>query len=185
MKYKKEPLKNYEEYQIDTNGIIYSKKGKPLKYSKNKKGYCHIITCINGKTTGHGVHRLVAEQFIENDDSINKTQVNHIDGNKLNNNVDNLEWITPKENIYHRINTLNIHTGGINLSNTIPIVGFDENGNCIEMYRSKLLAAKSHNCSVKPIMRSINKNIEFDGLFWYYLIPRFEDIGISKINCNL
>ncbi len=181
MEYKKEPLKGYEEYQIDTNGIVYSKKGKPLKYSKNKKGYCHIIICKNGKTTGHSIHKLVAEQFIKNDDIKNKTQVNHIDGNKENNNVNNLEWVTPKENIYHRINILNINTGGVNSSNVIPVVGCDIDGNCIEIYRSELLAAKAHGCSIKPIIRSINKNIEFDGLFWYYLISKFEDIGISKI----
>ena len=47
------------------------------------------------------VHRLVALAFIPNDDLVNKTQVNHIDGNPENNYVDNLEWVTPNENMQH------------------------------------------------------------------------------------
>ena len=51
------------------------------------------------------IHRLVANTFIPNDDPINKTQVNHINGNKQCNWYKNLEWITPKENVSHAIKT--------------------------------------------------------------------------------
>ena len=42
MEYKREPVKGYEEYEVDTNGVVYGKNGKPLKYSINHNGYCII-----------------------------------------------------------------------------------------------------------------------------------------------
>lgn len=100
VEYKREPARGYEEYEVDTNGVIYGKNGKPLKYSLNYRGYCIINFYVNHKRTGFGIHTLVAKQFIPNND-INKNQVNHKDGNKTNNSVDNLEWATPKE-LEHR-----------------------------------------------------------------------------------
>ena len=104
--YKKECVKGYEEYKVDTNGVVYGKKGNPLKFSTNPKGYNIVIFCINGKTKGFGVHQIVARQFVENDDKEHKIQVNHKDGNKANNHVENLEWVTPKENMQHSVNIL-------------------------------------------------------------------------------
>lgn len=105
MEYKREPVKGYEEYQVDTNGVVYSKKGKPLKWSINPRGYGMIKFSINGQVKGFGVHTIVARQFIPGETE-ERNQVNHIDGNKLNNNVDNLEWVTPLENMRHAIDVL-------------------------------------------------------------------------------
>ena len=110
MEYKREPVKGYEEYEIDTNGVVYGKNGKPLKYSINHNGYCIINFYINHKRTGFGIHTLVAKQFIPNN-NINKNQVNHKDGNKINNNVENLEWVTPKENMEHSVDVLGNNIG--------------------------------------------------------------------------
>ena len=89
--YRREKVNGYEGYEVDTNGVIYGKRGKPLKFSINPNGYCIITFSINGKEKGFGVHQIVARQFITNDDPEHKTQVNHIDGNKENNRVENLE----------------------------------------------------------------------------------------------
>ena len=72
---------------------------KLLKVRKEKSGYQVVSFYINGVEIKKKVHRLVAEAFIEN--KKNKLQVNHIDGNKMNNFVNNLEWVTPSENIIH------------------------------------------------------------------------------------
>jgi hypothetical protein len=110
VEYKREPVKGYEEYEVDTNGVVYGKNGKPLKYSINHNGYCIVNFYINHKRTGFGIHTLVAKQFIFNKD-VNKIQVNHIDGDKTNNNVENLEWVTQQENMRHSIDVLGNNIG--------------------------------------------------------------------------
>jgi hypothetical protein len=65
---------------------------------KDSQHYPFVILCKNGKTENKLIHRLVATAFVTNDDPIHKTQVNHIDENKMNNSSDNLEWCTPKYN---------------------------------------------------------------------------------------
>lgn len=68
------------------------------------RGYALVTLCKNGKTKHFQVHRLVAEAFIDNPK--NKPQVNHIDGNKLNNCKENLEWATAQENNRHKYDVL-------------------------------------------------------------------------------
>ncbi|MPN37125.1 hypothetical protein SDC9_184641 [bioreactor metagenome] len=77
-------------------------KGQLLKPGIDSKGYLKVVLCINGKNTTCKVHRLVAEAFILN--PLNKPQVNHIDGDKLNNFMTNLEWSTQSENMVHAFN---------------------------------------------------------------------------------
>lgn len=75
----------------------YYRKEKILKPSANNSDYLYIFLCKNGKKTMKTIHRLVAETFIPNPN--NYEQVNHIDGNKQNNRMDNLEWCTRKHNM--------------------------------------------------------------------------------------
>ena len=80
--------------------------GRILKLQKSKKGYLRVCLCNNNKKFNTGVHRLVANAFIPN--PLNKPQVNHINGIKNDNNVDNLEWCTNQENQIHAVkNKLN------------------------------------------------------------------------------
>lgn len=76
-----------------------SNKDGILKNGVDTGGYFIIKLYTNGKGTTTKIHRLVAETFIENPNNL--PQVNHKDGNKQNNNVDNLEWCTPLENAKH------------------------------------------------------------------------------------
>mgnify|MGYP002776480323 CR=1 FL=1 len=73
-----------------------------LVWTLNHKWYKRVILSINNIPHTYSVHRLVALTFIPNIE--NKPQVNHIDWDKLNNNVYNLEWCTNSENIKHAIN---------------------------------------------------------------------------------
>ena len=70
----------------------------------NHEGYAYCSMCDNGKSFVARCHREVAKAFVPNPDG--KEQVNHKDGNKLNNCVENLEWCTAKENVVHAINVL-------------------------------------------------------------------------------
>ena len=95
-----------EDYEITKNGEVINKRTQHiLKPQKNSKGYLRVMIC--GKK--YFVHRLVAEKYIPNPN--NYEQVNHIDGNKLNNNVDNLEWVTNKMNREHAVKT-GLHLSG-------------------------------------------------------------------------
>lgn len=100
MRYKDYDLNN--NYVIYDNGMIFSKKrGIFLKIHSDKKGYQVVGLTINGKQVTKRVHRLVANAFIPNPE--NKPQVNHIDKNKSNNDVSNLEWVTASENMIHAL----------------------------------------------------------------------------------
>lgn len=99
-----------------------------LKYQHDSKGYQRVRVTVQREKMTFKVHREVAKAFIPNPD--NKPQVNHIDGNKDNNAVDNLEWVTNQENAQHAFSTGLFDTvvAGAKRSNEArkrPVAGFD------------------------------------------------------------
>lgn len=108
------PIKDYEQlYEISNTGKVRRKdsiltrsngrqlpvKGGEMQLRDNGKGYLRVKLCKNNKSRRVLIHRLIAEHFIPQPEGL--TVINHIDGNKQNNNISNLEWTTQKENIRH------------------------------------------------------------------------------------
>ena len=95
-------------YEVDENGNIYNiNTGKELIGSIYNSGYKIVRLMINGKSKGFSVHRLVAQAFLKNPNNL--PIVNHKDGNKLNNKVNNLEWVTQSENRKHAIEEIKVN----------------------------------------------------------------------------
>ena len=148
-------------YSITDSGDVYSlnynktKKKQILKPYKDKDGYLKVNLHVNKKIKACSVARLVAIAFIPNDDPINKTQVNHINGDKegkRNNHVENLEWISPSENIIHAYN----------------------NGLAQGLKGEKSVRTKLNNKKVKKICRDIEKGkLSLKEITRKYGIPRY------------
>jgi len=96
-------IKGYEGlYQISDLGRVKSlRRNAILRAGKSNTGYRIVALCKRGKAITKSVHRLVAEYFVDN--PYNKPQVNHIDGDKVNNIYANIEWVTASENHIHAI----------------------------------------------------------------------------------
>ena len=94
-------IKGYEGlYAITEEGQVWSYRAqKFLLPFTSTNGYLIVVLSLNGEQKHFRIHRLVAEAYIPN--PLNKPEVNHLDENKTNNHVSNLEWATTKENIQH------------------------------------------------------------------------------------
>ena len=119
-------------YSIDSDGNIYNHK-RNIILKPRKSGYGYLsVTMYNNKT--RYVHKLIAEFFIPNPE--NKSQVNHKDGNKLNNSIDNLEWCTVRENLLHAMHN------GLNNGRKKEIIQYDKFMNQINTFESALDAQR-------------------------------------------
>ena|SRR5699024_1885203 len=104
-------IKSLERKVKSSNGYR-KKKERILKQTENDRGYKTIYLCKKGKCKQFSVHRLVATNFIR--EPLEKEVVNHIDGNKLNNNFENLEWCYQKDNNQHAIDNKLWNAYGVN-----------------------------------------------------------------------
>ena len=144
-----EVWKYYEDkYLVSNYGRIKNKNNRLLKLTIDNNGYYNI--------RNKSVHIIVAKIFINNKNNLNI--VNHIDGNKLNNNSNNLEWTTSQNNVIHAINN------GLR-KNIKKVLHIDDNGNILHKYNSCMEAAKilNVNCTsvnkcCKNILKSCGNN---------------------------
>jgi hypothetical protein len=133
-------IKGFEGvFSITEDGKVYSHPRKHVKTIRRVKGrllrggYRIVTLSANSNSCECLVHRLVAETFLDADNS--RPQVNHIDGDKDNNHVDNLEWCTAKENIWH---TRNILKRGC----PKPKISIDEASEICEAYATGLFSQR-------------------------------------------
>lgn len=98
------PVKGFSNYEVSSNGKIRNvKTGRILKTTINDRGYEQVCLHEKNVQSAKRVHRLVADAFFDGDHT--GRDVNHIDGNKTNNFIGNLEWCSRKENIAHAYQT--------------------------------------------------------------------------------
>ena len=155
-------------YQVSNLGRVKSKirkgviKERFLKPFLNNQGY-ELVDLWDNTHKKKLVHRLVAEAFIPNPD--NKKEVNHIDGNPLNNKADNLEWVSHNENMLHSHRVLHQRTVKGLVINNKPVRCLDTG----EVFISASEAARQKGCSQSNITKAIlGERNKAGGLRWAY-----------------
>ncbi len=151
--------KNTEGYFVSSLGRFRNKKGVIMKdYKTHHSGYVYLRVNIQK----YALHRLVAQIFIPNLE--NKPFVNHIDGNKINNSMSNLEWVTCGENNLHN------HKIGLTKGHTRKIIQYDLEMNEIKKFDRILDASKELNISlscIKDVLKEKQKSSK--GFIFKYL----------------
>lgn len=158
-------ISNASNYEVSNLGNVRNKTTKYiLKGRITKSGYLQVSIKLDEtqKFTNQYIHRLVALYWIENPQQ--KKEVNHIDGNKENNNVDNLEWVTAFENQKHR------HSIGINKTSHRRVGKYSKEGELIKEYNSIVEAAnaeESPRVSIDSVLQG--RRYTLKGYVWKYL----------------
>lgn len=135
-------IKRFPGYMISNYGRVVGKKGHLLKIRKDSWGYCVVGISHNNSTHTLLVHRAVAEAFIPNPNDL--PQINHIDEEKSNNHVDNLEWCTASYNSSY---------GSRNDTNSLPVLQYSLEGEVIAESPSIKQASEATGLSESTIMR--------------------------------
>lgn len=146
-------------YYISSLGRFKNKKGVIMEnYKPHHSGYIYLRVNIKK----YALHRLVAMMFLPNVE--NKPFVNHIDGNKINNKLENLEWVTCAENNFHA------HKAGLTKVYTRKIIQYDLEMNKLNNFNSIVEAAKKLNiCSTSIKAVLYKKQNTAGGFIWKYL----------------
>ena len=150
-------IKSNTDYQISNLGRVWSKKSnRYMKPQKDACGYMRVQLYMgNGKARTEKVHRLVALAFIDNPDNL--PEVNHINHIRDDNRVENLEWVTHKENSEK--------------TRKVKQVGkFDRDGNLLEVYETLAKAAKAEHTTPSNRRSHINRKPQKTRKYlWKYL----------------
>jgi hypothetical protein len=162
-------------YQVSNIGRVKSfgngKSTNPLNgveriMKLQHKRYIRVKLSKNGNYKYWSVHRLVCLTFLPNPN--NKPQINHIDGDRYNNNISNLEWVTAKENIRHSIDTgLQPIVRGAQHSSSKPIIQKDLNGNIINRWESIKMACKELGYNSFGIIKCCKKEKKYKTAYGY------------------
>ena len=132
------------DYSVSTEGEVRKDTTNYILSQSSQQDYKFVGLLINGKQKRMRVHRMVALTFIDNPD--NKPYVNHINGNRSDNNVENLEWVTPSENTQHAVNT-GLFKSGRNRA----VIQYNLNGEQMATFESASEAARQTGGSQSKI----------------------------------
>lgn len=159
--------KNCEGYRITKDGRIWSDKSNKFLLSRMCNGY-KVLTLLCNKNIS--LHRLVAITFISNPE--NKPYVNHINSDKTDNRVENLEWVTQKENC---------QAHGKDISHPKKVIQYDLNGKELNKFNSLKEAGKYIGYSASSISKAVlNINKTAGGYIWKYEENIIRQLDISK-----
>lgn len=143
--WKKYYFENIEtDYSVSTEGVVRKDTTNYVLTQSSQQDYKFVTLFIKGKQKRMRVHRMVAETFIDNPE--NKPYVNHINGNRGDNNVENLEWVTPSENTQHAV-----ATGLFNSSRAKAVIQYNLNGDQMATFESASEAARQTGGSQSKI----------------------------------
>lgn len=153
-------------YQVSNWGNVKNTKTNRIRRpTKDKDGYLRIQLGGRKDRKSKSIHRLVADVFIEN--PFAKPEVNHIDGNKENNNVNNLEWVTGEENRSHAIESGLVSSD----SRPRPVIGENIKTGEVVFFKSTKAAARKYGTDVMNIKGACNgKRKTAVGFRWEYSI---------------
>ena len=155
-------------YQISNFGNVKNiKKNKLLKPAINKDGYYTLLLSKNGVQKSFKVHKLVASHFLKEP----IIQVNHKNGNKLDNKVQNLEWCNCKDNIHHALkNNLMKPAKGKEHYMAKEVGKYNENNQLIEKYDTIVQAGKLNKISDTNIIHCLKGRTKTAGGYkWKYM----------------
>lgn len=158
---------------IDKRGIKQHFKERQIKPVLHSTGYLIVTFRKQGKKISVRVHKLVAELFVEN--PYNKPIVDHIDGNKTNNNALNLRWVTNSENLRNENTYYNFKekVTKARKSEIKPVYQLDDDYNVINKFESVEEAAKFVNCTAPLIRKCCKiKHYKGKGFHWSYDEPK-------------
>lgn len=172
-------VKSLERY-VNFKNYMKRVSERILVVSENRGGYLQVNLCKDGKAKGMRIHRIVAETFIPNHEG--KRTVNHIDGNKKNNAVDNLEWATHKENLVHAYETgLNGGTHLMNKKGSFPVLQYDLEMNLIASYPSLIEAKRQTDIPYQCISQCCKgKYKSSGGYIWKFAAQGIERGGMHE-----
>lgn len=145
------------ESYVQAWGGAQRKKPHILKCADNGNGYRYVTISVNRKRKNHYVHVLVAKAFIPNPE--NKEEVNHINGNKSDNKMENLEWCTRKENLMHASRAGLLRTGSNNPQSR-PV--YNSSGE--KLYDSVKIAARALKMNYGTLKDALRKNVWYRGM---------------------
>ncbi|WP_312432724.1 NUMOD4 domain-containing protein [Lacrimispora sp.] len=155
-------IKSLERRVTCSNGREKSIKERILKPVDNQKGYLHVGLYADGFVKRYKVHRLVAGAFIDN--PLCLAEVNHIDENKSNNQVNNLEWMTRKDNFYYGTGRERAAKARKGTCKT-PVYQYDRAGNLIQRYEGAV-DCESCGYNAKAIRAVISAGRIYQGYYW-------------------
>ena len=161
-------IKDWEGlYKISNQGRIYGYKSKRFLKFSYRQGYSMVKLQDTGRKKSIPVHRLVAINFIPNEE--NKPQVNHINGIKTDNRVENLEWCTSTENLRHAVKHGLIDISKMTDVTSKKVCQYSKNGELINTWNSLSEASRNQNVQIGNITKCCQGKIRTTGGYvWRY-----------------